>query len=460
MEALPDGAIVVDPGGRVVAVNEQAAALCGLPAAAMEGRGLGELAGLARWMPPSLGLALEGEERRSFIQEVEGRRVVASAIPLRAPDGRRLGVLGLLRDITELDRLQRTVERLQHTQERYKDELQGLRHSWAERDEVVAVSAPMRRVLDLVERVARVDSTVLLLGESGSGKGVIARLLHRLSPRAQGPFVKVDCASIPESLMESELFGYESGAFTGARRAGKEGLIEQAQGGTLFLDEIGELPPGLQAKLLQVIQERRFTRVGGVRPVEVDVRILAGTHRDLQEMVRQGQFRPDLYYRLHVVPVTIPPLRDRPEDIPVLARHFLDRFRVRYGVERHLHPEVVEAFLRYSWPGNVRELENMIERLVVTAEGPVIRLSDLPPALWGGARGAVPRVEVHGIMPLKEALEEVERQLLTQALRLYGSTTRVGEALGIHQSTAVRKLQKLRLRGAGPPAVPAQERSG
>lgn len=450
VDALPDGALVVDPKGRVLAVNEQGARLCGLSAHTMEGQLLADLSRLANWLPPVLELALEAKERRSFIQEVEGRRLVTSATPLRDPDGLPLGVLGLLRDITELDRLQRTVERLQHTQERYKDELQGLRHSWAERDEVVAVSEPLRRVLELVERVARVDSTVLLLGESGAGKGVVARHLHRLSPRAQGPFIKVDCASIPESLMESELFGYESGAFTGARRAGKSGIIEQAQGGTLFLDEIAEVPLPLQAKLLQVIQERRFTRVGGIKPTVVDVRLLAGTHRDLQEMVRQGQFRSDLYYRLNVVPVTIPPLRERPDDIPVLARHFLDRFQARYRVERQLHPEVVEAFLRYPWPGNVRELENMIERLVVTAEGSQVRLADLPPPLQDSGRGGLPRVEVHEIMPLKEALEETERLLLTEALRRFGSTTRVGQALGIHQSTAVRKLQKLRLKAAGP----------
>lgn len=449
LDALPEGAFLVDGDGRMAAVNAPGAALCGLPAAELLGRPLAELARRC-WLPPVLRRALDGGARQSVIQELNGRRLVLTAAPL--PGTAPPWVLGLVRDITELERLQREVERLRTTQERYRQELEGLRHTWAEREDFVAVSKPMEQVLELVRRVARVDSTVLLLGESGVGKGVFARTLHRLSGRAARPFVTLDCAAIPESLLESELFGYEAGAFTGARREGKPGIIEQAGGGTLFLDEIAELPLGLQVKLLQLIQERQFTRVGGVRPTAVDVRIIAATHRDLQQMVEQRLFRADLFYRLNVVPVVIPPLRDRPEDIPALIHLFLEQFRVKYNVECQLHPGALEALLAYPWPGNVRELENMVERLLVTSEGPQIKVSDLPQAIVGHRPRGLPLPA--GIMPLKQALEQVEMHLISEALRLYGSTTRVGEALGIHQSTAVRKIQKYqrRLRRTGHPA--------
>lgn len=224
--ALPDGAFLVDGAGYLQAVNPEGAAVCGLTVDQMAGRSLEELAARARWLPPVLRLALSQRTRQSFIQEVDGRRLVLTAIPLPGPAGAAPWVLGLVRDITELDRLERDVERLRASQERYRQELEGLRHTWTERDEVIAVSKPMQQVMELIRRVARVDSTVLLLGESGAGKGVLARTIHRLSARAQGPFVKLDCAAIPEPLLESELFGYEAGAFTGARREGKAGIIE------------------------------------------------------------------------------------------------------------------------------------------------------------------------------------------------------------------------------------------
>lgn len=307
---------------------------------------------------------------------------------------------------------------------------------------VVAYSIEMGRMLQLASRVAPVNTTVLILGESGVGKEVVARFIHRTSPRREGPFVNINCGAIPANLLESELFGYEAGAFTGARREGKPGMIEVASGGTLFLDEISELPGDLQVKLLQVIQERRLTRVGGVKAVAVDIRIIAATNRDLAGMVGRGEFRADLFYRLNVVPITIPPLREREDDIIPLIYHFLEKFNRAHGFRKTMTEEAREALTRYSWPGNVRELENLIERLVVTVEGDQISAGDLPRHVRDdGGRGRG-KVVVGGIMPLRQAIEEVERQIIERALAEKRSTYSMAKILGVNQSTVVRKIRK------------------
>lgn len=307
---------------------------------------------------------------------------------------------------------------------------------------IVAYSVEMGRVLQLAARVAPVNSTILILGESGVGKEVVARFIHRQSRRRGGPFVNINCGAIPASLLESELFGYEAGAFTGARREGKPGMIEVASGGTLFLDEISELPSDLQVKLLQVIQERRLTRVGGVKPVDVDIRIIAATNRDLPAMVRKGEFRADLFYRLNVVPITVPPLRERPDDVIPLIYHFLDRLNKTHAYHKTISEEAREILTAYSWPGNVREVENLIERLVVTVEGDEITADDLPQHVREGRIADRARVKVGGVMPLRKAVEEVERQIIELALAEHRSTYKIAALLGVNQSTVVRKIKK------------------
>ncbi len=318
---------------------------------------------------------------------------------------------------------------------------------------VVAYSVEMERVLQLAAKVAPVDSTVLIMGESGVGKEVVARFIHAQSRRASGPFVTINCGAIPPNLLESELFGYEAGAFTGARREGKPGMIEMAARGTLFLDEISELPQDLQVKLLQVIQQRRLTRVGGVKPTDVDIRIIAATNRDLPAMVRRGEFRPDLYYRLNVVPIVVPPLRERRDDVVPLVYHFLGRLNEAHGLRKTISEAAREALARYSWPGNVREVENLIERLVVTCEADEIDIGDLPQHVreGGPATTASASVVVAGLMPLRKAVEEVERQLIELALAEHSSTHKVARALGVNQSTIVRKLRKYGARPRGAP---------
>ncbi|MDI7246375.1 MAG: sigma 54-interacting transcriptional regulator [Bacillota bacterium] len=312
---------------------------------------------------------------------------------------------------------------------------------------IIAYSVEMGRVLQLAAKVALVNTTVLILGESGVGKEVVARFIHGTSPRREGPFVTINCGAIPATLLESELFGYESGAFTGARREGKPGMIDVASCGTLFLDEISELPGDLQVKLLQVIQERRLTRVGGVKPVDVDIRIIAATNRDLAGMVAKGEFRADLFYRLNVVPITIPPLRERPDDVIPLIYHFLERFNRAHGYRKAISEDAREILARYSWPGNVRELENLVERLVVTVEGDEIGPGDLPRQVLEERGLHRPGVVVGGIMPLRQAVEEVERQIIQRALSEKRSTYSIARLLGVNQSTVVRKIKKYAVGG-------------
>lgn len=433
---LSEAVVLLDSNGRILAANGRADEAFGWPADRFLGRTLGEAQAEGFFVPPALRRSVEERRRQSLVQEVKGRRLAMVASPV--------GDMYLLvaRDITELDRLQHQLERLEQERERFRSEVAGLRASYARRDEIIGTSKAMQKVMELANRVAAVDSTILVLGESGVGKGLVAKAIHQMSRRTSGPFVKVDCGALPETLLESELFGYTGGAFTGARREGKVGLIEQARSGTLFLDEMAELTPALQVKLLQVIQERTFTRVGGVTLIRVDVRIIAATHRNLEQLVAARLFREDLFYRLNVVPITIPPLRERREDIPVLVRSFLDQFRTRYRVEKSFSPEVMQRLVEYHWPGNVRELENMVERLVVTTEGEEVGGEDLPPPLQGSGGP----VAVRRIAPLAEALAALETEMIATAYRQLGSSVKVGKALGIHQTTAARKIRERQLR--------------
>jgi len=327
---------------------------------------------------------------------------------------------------------------------RLRRENRELREALGERHRVEGIigeSGPMQEVLSLVRRVAASDATVLIRGESGTGKELIAKAIHHASPRAPGPLVRVNCAALPETLLESELFGHEKGAFTGAH-ATRRGRFELAHGGSLFLDEIGDLPPHLQVKLLRVLQEREIERVGSSHAIPVDVRVLAATHRDLEALVREARFRDDLYYRINVVTLTLPPLRERRGDIPLLLEHFLQRFARANGKPvRGLTPEARDALLRYEYPGNVRELENIVERAVVLTRDDVIGLADLPLAAGEPEAAA----DEPG---LPARVEGLERRMIGEALaRAAGVQTRAAQALGISERALRYKLRKYGLAG-------------
>jgi DNA-binding NtrC family response regulator len=310
--------------------------------------------------------------------------------------------------------------------------------------EIISRSPRMRAVFDLIDRVSDTPATVLIEGETGTGKEQVARAIHRTSAAIRsGELVAVNCAALPEQLLESELFGHEKGSFTGAVGQ-RKGRFELANGGTIFLDEIGEMTPPMQVRLLRVLQERRFERVGGTDPIEVDVRVITATNRDLERLVRKGKFREDLYYRLNVIRIELPPLRERPEDIPLLAEHFAAKYAKPGQPSKPIAPEAMDALLRHPWPGNVRELENAIERATLTALGPRITVADLPAEIAKGpARPASIAVDLSRPLPevLRATLCDVERQYIERAMRkARGNVGRCARICGLSRRSISTKL--------------------
>ncbi|HHY67090.1 MAG TPA: sigma 54-interacting transcriptional regulator [Alicyclobacillus sp.] len=302
-------------------------------------------------------------------------------------------------------------------------------------------SDAMKTVLQKIEKVARTSATVLLTGESGVGKEMVAKAIHHLGKRRDKPFVRLNCGAIPADLLESELFGYQRGAFTGADPRGKAGYFSIADGGVLFLDEIAELPLPLQVKLLRVLQEREVTPLGALQPQPVDVQIIAATNRDLERMVENGVFRKDLYYRLNVIPIHIPPLRDRIDDVPYLAQHFLQKFNTKYQRQVVLTPDALERLKSYPWLGNVRELENVIERIVVTSDVDQLDASAVEEFVPSTSRSQKNMPVVTSLVPLQDALDAVEEQLILMAMKQFKSMKSAAKALGISQPTMSRKYR-------------------
>ncbi len=389
-------------------------------------------------MPDLSGLEVL-EAVRSMSPETAVMIITAYGTIETAVSAVKAGAADYLTKPLNLDEL---LHRVHRVRERHQlvTENRELREALAERHRVEGIigdSGRMQEVLSLVRRVAPSDATVLIRGESGTGKELIAKALHYASPRASGPLVKVNCAALAESLLEAELFGHEKGAFTGAV-ASRKGRFELADGGSIFLDEIGDMPPHLQVKLLRVLQEREFERVGSSRPIKVDVRLLAATHRNLETLVREGRFRGDLYYRINVVTIVLPPLRERREDLPPLIEHFVRSFAEKNGKTiRGLTAEAREALLRYDYPGNVRELENLIERAIVLTRDDLIGPEDLPLVL------EAPSPESGADAGLVAAVEGLERRMIQEALaKTSGTQTRAAELLGISERVLRYKLRK------------------
>ncbi len=343
-------------------------------------------------------------------------------------------------------------QRLTREVERYRDG-----HRWEFSDvTLVGRSFALKRIADVVTRLALRGSpaNVLIRGESGVGKDVVARAIHARGPRRPGPFIAVNCTALPESLIESELFGHRAGAFTDARED-KRGLFELAEGGTLFLDEVGDMPPGAQAKLLQVMETRMMRRVGGVREIPVDVQVIAATNRDLEQAVAEGRFREDLFYRLNVVPIEVPPLRKRPEDVAPLALHFLDSLSKELTISpRHLTPEALRALEAHDWPGNVRQLRNVLERILLLEDGETIEMGSLPSEMTRARGGGMHTPTQDFVLPAEGVhLDELEKTLLRQALdRTRGNKTQAARLLGITRDALRYRVEKHGLESMGPPS--------
>jgi PAS domain S-box-containing protein len=444
-ESSQDGLYITDGDARTIRVNSAYERVTGLKRQELLGRTMQDLVREGVFDHSVTLDVLEKGNSVTIMQNVKsGKQVMVTGTPIFDEEGKVALVVTNVRDITELNQLRSQVEETRLLSSRYYQSLMEQQQFKQALKSIVFNSNTMSQVLRKALKVAAVDTVVLLHGESGVGKTMLARIIHQMSPRQNGPFVKINCGAIPESLMESELFGYTKGAFTGASPAGKAGLIEMGHAGTVFLDEVSELTLGMQVKLLQVIEEQTFTRVGGTSPTSVDVRIIAATNRDLKEQVEEGLFRQDLFYRLNVIPLAIPALRERREDIPALALHFLEKVAKARDLEKRLGPEVLEALESYDYPGNVRELLNIIERMVVMSEGQVIIPADLPGELKKPA--AAPEQFLAGGMSLREAADRLEAQMIKSALARYDTLGEAARALGVHASTLWRKMVKHGLR--------------
>ncbi|MDD4168981.1 MAG: sigma 54-interacting transcriptional regulator [Desulfotomaculaceae bacterium] len=437
-----DAMSIADCDGRLLLVNPAFERIMGIKKSEALGRPVQDLISEGLYdASAALKVFETGKEETVIIKTSMGRHILSTGIPAYDHNGKIFRVYCNLRDVTELNNLRQKYEQSQRLAS--KNAFQNIHFKRGKSFKFIAHSKQIKQVLETVCRIAIVDSTVLILGESGVGKDLIAQIIHETSLRKNtGSFLKINCAAIPAELLESELFGYEGGAFTGANREGKAGYFELADKGTIFLDEIGELPKKLQVKLLAVIQDQKITRIGGIKEKDVDVRILAATNRDLEEMVRKGDFREDLFYRLNVVPITIPPLRERKEDIPFLIAHYTELYNKKYKLEVKLSKEAIEVLYKYNWPGNVRELANLVERVVVTSREPLVKPELLPKKYLVRAQNPVDPGSNY--KSLCKAVEEYELQFVKRTLELCKSREEAANKLGISLSSLTRRMRRIR----------------
>ncbi|WLR49075.1 sigma 54-interacting transcriptional regulator [Halobacillus litoralis] len=439
INSLHDGVFITNGEGITVMVNQSYERITDLRSDQLIGYHMNDII-KAEYISKSASLQVIKEKRPvTLMQKISnGRNIIVSGTPIFSKNQEILYVINSVRDITELLELKHEMEDLQ--------ELKNLRQSSKEaysKSEAFPfyTSEKMKEIITIIERVAKTDAQVLLHGETGVGKTMIAKHIHEKSPRSQQNFLELNCGALPSNLIEAELFGYEPGAFTGALTKGKKGLLEVADHGTLFLDEIGDLPLELQVKLLKVIEDQAFYPVGSSKLKHINVRILAASHKDLKKLVASGEFREDLYYRINVVPIHVPPLRQRKKEIIPLAQLFLEEYSSSYGMDRSLSLDALDLLSDYEWPGNIRELKNLMEQLVVISPSEEIERDQLPGELIH-ARKRSRSKDDDDIVPLKQAVEELEREKITKALWIYKTTRKAAEALQVSQSTIVQKMKK------------------
>lgn len=442
VESSHDGFLVTDSKGTVIRVNVAWEKVFGVDRKNVIGKNVKELIAEGIYSESAALQVVKTKNVATVIIKKDKKRIIATGTPVFDGNGVFSSVVVNVRDITELNNLQNRLEQQRLVAEGYVRELAFIKNQNGM--PIVAHSKEMKNIMDTIKSLSRVNSTVLVTGESGTGKEVIVNQIHQNSVRRKKPFIKINCGAIPAALFESELFGYEEGAFTGAKRQGKAGFFEMANEGTLFLDEIGELDLSLQVKLLRVIQEGEVTRIGGTKTIHVDVRIIAATNKDLWRQVQEGTFRQDLYYRLNVINIEVPPLRKRRDDIIPLAVLFLENFNKQYEKKKEISAELGKVFLEMEWPGNIRELENLIESMVVLTQDRWMEPKDLPVRYREyAAVNEEGKVVVTGILPLKEAILQTERKLLDIAREKYTTTRAMAKALDVNQSTISRKIEKV-----------------
>lgn len=442
LESIFEGVVVVDKAGCITMLNRAYCEFLEVDPKEVIGKHVTDVIQNTRMHI----VAQTGKTEVAEMQQIRDSNTVVTRIPIMK-DGEIVGAVGkvMFKDIKDLKMLAKKFSLLQSELEYYKEELRKIQGGNYTLESIIGSSEKIEWLKSIASKAARGSSTVLVLGESGTGKELFAHAIHNASLRRHGPFIKVNCAAVPENLLESELFGYDEGAFTGARKGGKPGKFELANGGTIFLDEIGDMTLGMQAKLLRVLQEREIERVGGTKSVKVDLKVIAATNRDLEGMIEKGEFRQDLYYRLNVITLQIPPLRERAEDIPVLSKALLNKINVQLNCEvEGIAPEAMELLLQYQWPGNIRELENALERAVNLMDNePYILPEHLPPQV---RKRYKPKESDDSAKDLTEARSDAERQAIIKALEAAGGNrTKAAKILGVHRSGLYQKLQKYNL---------------
>lgn len=440
IESSFDGLWISDGKGRVLRINKASEKINEVKASEVVGRNVRDLIKEGFYNKSVTLEVLEKKTSVSLMQKVRsGRSILVTGTPIFDNEGNIELVVVNERDITYLKELEEKLRESQALTRTYQRELSKIQLRNLEEDHVIFKSEAMRKVMETALRICNLDCCVLLLGECGVGKSLIAKLIHKHSSRSNKPFMQINCGAIPESLIESELFGYEKGAFTGAKKEGKPGILELADKGTLFLDEIDQLLFPVQAKLLHFLEDKKILRVGGTKYRKVDARIIAASNQNLESLVKEGKFRKDLFFRLNVIPIYIPPLRERPEDIPPLVSFFLSKYNRKFKKDTCISSEAVDILCEYSFPGNVRELSNIIERIVAMAENKKIESKDIPQYVRNSVSPFSLEKEE---LPLKKAVERMESFIIRKALERYGSQNKAARALGVNQSTIARKIKK------------------
>ena len=448
LEGSFDGILVTDKDTNVLYANKSYERVAEIPLSDLEGHAMKDLYNPV-WLPNSVASIVAEEKRPVSKRQVvkSGRHIMVTGRPVFDEEGEIKKIVINARDISEIYDLREELIESRATNKMYTDRFDYDDAIDIDKEGgIVAVSKPMRRIITLAEKIAPFQATVLISGESGVGKEEVAKFIHKNSTRKDKPFIPVNCGAIPHDLLESELFGYEKGAFTGAISTGKMGLAEAADGGTIFLDEIGETTLEFQVKLLRFLETGEIRRVGSTQSKNVDARVIAATNKDLMELVREGKFRDDLFYRLNVVQINVPNLSERTEDIMPLANLFLNRFNRKYGQEKMLTYDVIKEMENHDWVGNVRELKNVIENMVVVSNNEYLQTEDLPwevseRSVWEDEEEDDPPESFFEV-PLNDAMDMYEKEILERAHRKYGSTRLMADKLKVNQSTIVRKMQK------------------
>ncbi len=454
IQSSSDGIWVCDGRGVVTSVNEASEKLNAIKAENVVGKHVSEIMASGLFDRSVTLEVLKTGRQVSIVQQIKNtqRLLLVTGTPVFDEAGNIFLVVVNERDMTQLDAIRQQLEQSRMVTEKYREELADLSVLELQKQEIIAEHPAMRQVLRTALKLAHLEaSNILILGESGTGKGLLAQFIHKNGPRSKKPLVQINCAALPESLLEAELFGYERGAFTGARVQGKAGLFELAQGGTLFLDEIGDLPLSVQAKLLKYLDDHVVLRLGSLKPRKIDCTVIAATNRDLEQLTRDRLFRQDLYYRLNTFTIHIPPLRERGEDVFELTSHFLRKYNQAYNVRKRISPAGFDALQAYGFPGNVRELKSILKKSLILSDGELLDesiASCLGTTRRGGGDASAVPIDATG-KSLPEELGRTERELIEQALGECRSTRELAKRLGISQPTVVRRLRKHGLRPPG-----------